>query len=150
MEWTRVEVRSDAEMGPVGGLAELRVGLDTDAESMHRQFLNELPHLSEVREMHESVVSDVESKVLSESVSTLGEFVSEFGGEWSESEIRLPLPTTNRDDFAMDTAIEDGSQIVRMISPERFGGLLRSFRLPMGRNVSQASWEGGFITIKLD
>jgi len=150
MEWTRVDVQSDSELEAFGGLSELKIGLDTDAESMHREFLNELPHLSEVREMHESVVSEVQSRVLSESVSTLGEFVSEFGGEWSDSEIRLPLPTANRNEFAIDTTNENGSQIVRMISPERFGGLLRSFRLPPGRSVSAAMWEGEFITIKLN
>ena len=48
MEWTRVDVQSDEEMGAIGGLADLKVGLDTDAESMHRVFLDELPHLSEV------------------------------------------------------------------------------------------------------
>ena len=150
MEWTRVDVQSDSEIEEISGLADLKVGLDTDAESMHRGFLNELPHLSEVMEVHNSVVSDIESRVMSDSVSTLGEFVSEFGGEWTESEIRLPLKTANKSKFAIDTTIEDDSQIVRVISPERFGGLIRKFRLPEGRSVSKAIWEGEFISIKLD
>jgi hypothetical protein len=150
MEWTRVDVQSDSEMESIGSLADLKVGLDTDAESMHRGFLNELPHLSEVMEMHGSLVSDIESRALGDSVSTLGEFVSEFGGEWSESEIRLPLSNANKRDFAIETANENDSQIVRMISPERFGGLIRTFRLPRGMVVSGAIWEGEFITIKFD
>ena len=150
MEWTRVDVQSDAEIESIGSLADLKVGLDTDAESMHMGFLNELPHLSEVMEVHNSVVSDVESRVMSDSVSTLGEFVSEFGGEWSESEIRLPLKTADKSKFAIDTTIENDSQIVRVISPERFGGLIRKFRLPEGRSVSKAIWEGEFISIKMD
>lgn len=150
MEWTRVDVQSDSEMESIGSLADLKVGLDTDAESMHRGFLNGLPHLSEVREMHGSLVSDIESRALSDSVSTLGEFVSEFGGEWSESEIRLPLSNANKRDFAIETTNENDSQIVRMISPERFGGLIRTFRLPRGMVVSGAIWEGEFITIKFD
>jgi hypothetical protein len=80
----------------------------------------------------------------------LGEFVSEFGGEWSESEIRLPLSNANKRDFAIETTNENDSQIVRMISPERFGGLIRTFRLPRGMVVSGAIWEGEFITIKFD
>jgi hypothetical protein len=150
MEWTRVDVQSDSEIESIGSLADLKVGLDTDAESMHRGFLNELPHLSEVMEMHGSLVSDIESRALSDSVSTLGEFVSEFGGEWSESEIRLPLSNANKRDFAIETTNENDSQIVRMISPERFGGLIRTFRLPRGMAVSGAIWEGEFITIKFD
>ena len=150
MGWTRVDVQSEAEIEAIGDLADLKVGLDTDAESMHRVFLNELPHLSDVMETHNSVVSEVESRVIGRSISTLGEFVSEFGGEWSGSEIRLPLQTTNKNEVAIDTTIENDSQIVRMISPERFGGLVRKFRLPEGRSVSEAIWEGEFITIKLD
>ena len=100
--------------------------------------------------MHNSVVSEAESRVVSESISTLGEFVSEFGGEWSGSEIRLPLQTTEKSEIAIDTMIENNSQIVRMISPERFGGLVRKFRLPKGRSVAEAIWEGEFISIKLD
>ena len=150
MEWTRVDVQSEAEIEAIGDLADLKVGLDTDAESMHRVFLNELPHLSDVMETHDSVVSEVESRVIGRSISTLGEFVSEFGGEWSGSEIRLPLQTTNKNEIAIDTTIENDSQIVRMISSERFGGLVRKFRLPEGRSVSEAIWEGEFITIKLD
>ena len=150
MEWTRVDVQSEAEIEVIGDLADLKVGLNTDAESMHRVFLNELPHLSDVMETHNSVVSEVESRVIGRSISTLGEFVSEFGGEWSGSEIRLPLQTTNKNEIAIDTTIENDSQIVRMISSERFGGLVRKFRLPEGRSVSEAIWEGEFITIKLD
>ena len=150
MEWTRVDVQSEAEIEVIGDLADLKVGLNTDAESMHRAFLNELPHLSDVMETHNSVVSEVESRVIGRSISTLGEFVSEFGGEWSGSEIRLPLQTTNKNEIAIDTTIENDSQIVRMISSERFGGLVRKFRLPEGRSVSEAIWEGEFITIKLD
>ncbi len=150
MEWTRVDVQSDAGIEATGVLADLKVGLDTDAESMHIEFLNELPHLSEVMEVHNSLVSDIESRVMSDSVSTLGEFVSEFGGEWSESEIRLPLKTADKSKFAIDTTIENDSQIVRVISPERFGGLIRKFRLPEGRSVSKAIWEGEFISIKMD
>jgi len=150
MEWTRVDIQSDAGIEATGGLADLKLGLDTDAESMHMGFLNELPHLSEVMEIHNSLVSDIESRVMSDSVSTLGEFVSEFGGEWSESEIRLPLKTTNKRGFAIDTSIENESQLVRVVSPERFGGLIKTFRLPEGRSVSKAIWEGEFISIKLD
>ena len=150
MEWTRVDIQSDAGIEATGGLADLKLGLDTDAESMHMGFLNELPHLSEVMEVHNSIVSDIESRVMSDSISTLGEFVSEFGGEWSESEIRLPLKTTNKRGFAIDTSIENESQLVRVVSPERFGGLIKTFRLPEGRSVSKAIWEGEFISIKLD
>ncbi len=151
MEWTRIDVQSDEGIiEGIEGLSDLKVGLDTDAESMHQEFLGALPHLSEVQEMHGEVVSEIESRALSDSVSTLGQFVSEFGGEWSESEIRLPLPIAIRNGVTIDTKREEESEIVRIVSPERFGGLLRSFRLPEGRSVTGAIWEGEVISIKLD
>ena len=46
MEWTKIDVESDKDITEeVGGLADLKVGLDTDAESMHREFMRGLPHL---------------------------------------------------------------------------------------------------------
>lgn len=151
MEWTRVDIQSDeGAIGGIGELADLKVGLDVDAETMHKEFLNGLPHLSEVQEMHRVVVTNVESRALSNSVSTLGEFISEFGGEWSESEIRLPLLAAKGNQVTLDTKSDEISQIVRLISPEMFGGMLRSFRLPEGMSVAGAVWEGEIISIKLD
>ena len=151
MEWTRVDVESeDSITNVIGGLSDLKIGLDTDAESMHKEFLGNLPHLEEVQNMHGEVVTGIEAKILSESVSTLGEFVSEFGGEWSETEIKIPFSANSKSDFVLDTKSDDISQIVRIIAPEKFGGMLRSFRLPKGRCVSEAIWRGGVISIKLD
>ena len=89
-----MDVESDKDISDeAGGFADLKVGLDTDAESMHREFMRGLPHLSDVQEMHSSVVSEIESRVLRDEISTLGEFVSELGGEWLDNEIRIPLPS---------------------------------------------------------
>jgi len=150
MEWTRVDVQSESIIDGIGGVGDLKIGLDTNAESMHKEFLGALPHLEEVQKMHGGVVSEIESRVLIDSVSSLGEFVSEFGGEWSESEIRLPLPPYNKSELVLDTKKDNISHIVRIIAPETFGGMLRSFRLPKGRRVLGAIWEGDVISIKLD
>tara|TARA_B100000686_G_C16759242_1_gene957572 strand:- start:1034 stop:1489 length:456 start_codon:yes stop_codon:yes gene_type:complete len=151
MEWTRVNVQSDDE--PIEDwpdFEDMKMGLDTDAESMHESFLKSMPHLSEVQERHVGVVSDIESRALSSTVSSLGDFLSEFGGEWSETEIRVPLQAEIREDVVVDTKDEDGDQLVRIISPERFGGMLRSFRLPDGRKIHGARWEGDILSIKID
>ena len=151
MEWTRVNVQADDD--PVEDshdFGDLKIGLDTDAESMHEAFLQSLPHLSEVQERHIGVLSDVESRALSSTVSSLGDFLAEFGGEWSESEIRIPLQAEFREEIVVDAKEEAGSQLVRIIAPERFGGMLRSFRLPDGRSITGASLEGEILSIKLD
>ena len=151
MEWTSIDVESDKNIREeVGGLADLKVGLDTDAESMHRAFMRGLAHLSDVQEMHSSVVSEIESRVLDDEVSSLGEFVSEIGGQWSDNEIRIPLPSVNRDGFSIGTREDNGSHLVRIMSVESFGGMIRSFRLPEGMRVEGAKWEGDIVSIRLD
>jgi hypothetical protein len=44
--------------------------------------------------------------------------------------------------------LEEGNQIVRLISPERFGGMLRTFRLPQGEVIMGANWEDGVLTMR--
>ena len=69
MKWTSIDVESDEDIiEEAGGLADLKVGLDTDAESMHREFMRDLPHLSDVQQMHLSVVSEIESRALNDEV----------------------------------------------------------------------------------
>ena len=151
MKWTSIDVESDEDIiEEAGGLADLKVGLDTDAESMHREFMKDLPHLSDVQQMHLSVVSEIESRALNDEVSSLGEFVSETGGEWSGNEIRIPLPSVQRDGFSIGTREDGDAQLVRIISAGRFGGMSRSFRLPEGMRVERAKWEGDIVSIRLD
>ena len=151
MEWTSIDVESDKNIREeVGGLANLKVGLDTDAESMHREFMRGLPHLSDVQEMHSSVVSEIESRALNDEISSLGEFVSEIGGEWSGNDIRIPLPSVQRDGFFIGTKEDGDAQLVRIMSSESFGGMIRSFRLPEGMRVEGAKWEGDIVSIRLD
>ena len=151
MEWTRIDVESDKDITEeVGGLVDLKIGLDTDAESMHREFMRGLPHLSDVQEMHSSVVSEIESRAMNDVASSLGEFVSEIGGEWSGNDIRLPLPSVQRDGFSIGTKEDGDSQLVRIMSAGSFGGVIRSFRLPKGMRVEGAKWEGDIVSIRLD
>ena len=151
MEWKRIDVESDKDITEeVGGLADLKVGLDTDAESMHREFMKGLPHLSDVQEMHSSVVSEIESRALNDVVLSVGEFVSEIGGEWSGNDIRIPLPSVQKDGFSIGTREDGASQLVRIMSAESFGGMVRSVRLPEGMKVERAKWEGDIVSIRLD
>ena len=116
----------------------------------HREFMRGLPHLSDVQQMHSSVVSEIESRALNDEVSSLGEFMSEIGGEWSGNDIRIPLPPVQRDGFSIGTREDGDAQLVRIISAGRFGGMSRSFRLPEGMRVEGAKWEGDIVSIRLD
>ena len=150
MEWTRVHIKTDDDStkGHLG-LDARKLDLDTDAASMHQEFLRSLHHLSEVQEMHREVVSDVSSKPLEVTVSTLGEFLSEVGGEWEGSEVRVPLPSSFRDEVMVHTKNDGGRQLVCIISPERFGGSLKTFDLPLGKALVEAFWEGDYLSMTL-
>ena len=151
MEWTTIDVKSDEGIDmEAGGLVDLKVGLDTDAESMHREFMRGLAHLSDVQEMHSSVVSEIETRALNVEISPLGEFVTEIGGEWSGNDVRIPLPSVQRDGFSIDTREDGDSQLVRIISPGNLGGMIRSFRLPVGMRIEGAKWEGDIVSIRLE
>ena len=151
MEWRRIDVEiAGSEESEDGDDVEIRMGFDTDARAMHSDFLSELTHLTEVQESHYNVMKEIESEVRGISVSPLDEFVSEFGAELSECEISIPFNSTNISGISMETKDDDGGQIVRIIESERFGGLVKSFRLPLGKGVITAGIEGEILSIKLD
>ena len=151
MEWRRIDVEiGDSEESEDSDTVEISMGFDTDAKSMHSDFLSELTHLTEVQEKHYNVIREMESEVQRISVSPLDEFVSEFGAELSEYEISIPFKTTNISGISMETKDDDEGQLVRIIESERFGGLIKSFRLPLGKGVIGAGIEGEILSVKLD
>ena len=49
MEWKRVHVEADEiSAEAIYGFDDLKIGLDTDAESMHQNFLKAVPQLEEI------------------------------------------------------------------------------------------------------
>ena len=151
MEWRRIDVEiGDSEESVDSDTVKISMGFDTDAKAMHSDFLSELTHLTEVQESHYNIIREIESEVRRISVSPLDEFVSEFGAELSEYEISIPFKTTNISGISMETKDDDEGQLVRIIESEGFGGLIRSFRLPLGKGVIGAGIEGEILSIKLD
>ncbi|MDP6661687.1 MAG: hypothetical protein QF760_00240 [Candidatus Thalassarchaeaceae archaeon] len=154
MRWSRIEIEVDGDDEEGGGsLENLGIGLDVNAQQMHEIFLGGLPHLSEVQDRHGEVldevanVADVSKSVLRDAVS-MGDFLAELGGEWSGSEMAIPLPSPYPGGVVIETLVEEGLQIARLISPERFGGMLRTFRLPAGKTITGAIWEDGILTMR--
>ena len=155
MPWSRIEVEVEVEGDDQesGGLDSLKIGLDVDVQQMHELFLGGLPHLSEVQGRHEEILDGVSStvgdaKALARAAVPIGDFLAEIGGEWSGSEVKIPLPSSFPEGVVVETLLEEGEQIVRLISPERFGGMLRTFRLPVGEAIMGANWEGGVLTMR--
>ena len=150
MEWTRVNVESDEiSVESIYGFDDLKIGLDTDAESMHQNFLKAVPQLEEIKNSHNQMLSNLESRELRKTVSTLGDFLSEFGGEWSDPLIRVPLSLADREGVVLEIGREESTELIRIISPERFGGMLRTFRVPDGKSLVSAVWEDECLLLRL-
>ena len=74
MEWKRVHLESDENsLETIHGFDDLKIGLDTDAESMHQNFLKAVPQLEEIKNRHNQMLSNLESRELRKTVSTLGD-----------------------------------------------------------------------------
>jgi hypothetical protein len=153
MPWSRIEIEVKGDEEESVGLDSLKIGLDLDAQQMHELFLGGLPHISEVQDRHEEILDGVsstvaDSRALARAAVPIGDFLAEIGGEWSGSEVRIPLPSSFPRGVVVETLLEEGEQIVRLISPERFGGMLRTFRLPTGGAITGANWEDGVLTMR--
>ena len=153
MPWSRIEIEVEGDEEESVGLDSLKIGLDLDAQQMHELFLGGLPHISELQDRHEEILDGVsstvaDSRALARAAVPIGDFLAEIGGEWSGSEVRIPLPSSFPRGVVVETLLEEGEQIVRLISPERFGGMLRTFRLPTGGAITGANWEDGVLTMR--
>ena len=136
MEWSRVEIDMLGAGAPASpSLGVTMPGLDATAEEMHGLFLEDLSHLDDVRVGHDRVFSDVAtpvemSKSQAREIQPLEELLKEFGGSRSDHRIFIPLPSALPDGLIVEKLASDEVDIIRLIAPEKFGGVLRSSRCP--------------------
>ena len=120
---------------------------------MHEEFLSDLPHLEEVRGEHAKVVSDVSepieaAKSLARDIQPLDEMLAELGGSLSADRISIPLPSTLPEELVVERLANERGDVVRLIAPERFGGILRKFALPEGSALTRAVWSEGELSLE--
>ena len=129
-------------------------GLDVGAEQMHEEFLADLPHLDEVRSEHTRVISDVSepiemAKSLAREIQPLDEMLAELGGSLSADRISIPLPSAIPDGLVVERLASEQGELVRLIAPERFGGIMRQFVLPEERALTRAVWSEGELRLEI-
>ena len=155
MQWSRVELEMPSPSGHnPDPLSIATPGLDVGAEQMHREFLADLPHLDEVRSEHARVVSDVSepietAKSLAREIQPLDEMLAELGGSLSAGKISIPLPSALPQDLVVERLSSDQGEIIRLIAPERFGGILRQFVLPEDKAIARAVWSEGELSLEI-
>ena len=127
-------------------------GLDTNAQSLHKDFIKNLPHLSEVRNEHMGIMADISSEIEGAKSKNRGlinteDLLNEFDGEMDEKGISLPIKIHSSDDMVIQSRIENENQIVRITSANINGGIFRSFIMPNGCEISSISSGNGIIEI---
>ena len=127
-------------------------GLDTNAQSLHKDFIKNLPHLSEVRNEHMGIMADISSEIEGAKSKNRGlinteDLLNEFDGEMDEKGISLPIKIDSSDDMVIQSRIENENQIVRITSANINGGIFRSFIMPNGCEISSISSGNGIIEI---
>ena len=154
MQWSRVQVEMPEAHGHGTSLGVAAPGLDVGADRMHEEFLADLSHLDEVRGEHARVVSDVSkpieaAKSLARDLQPLDEMLAELGGSLSADRVSIPLPSALPEELIVERLASEQGDVVRLIAPERFGGILRKFALPDGSALSRAVWSEGELSLEL-
>jgi len=121
---------------------------------MHAEFLADLPHLDEVRGEHARVVSDVSepietAKSLAREIQPLDEMLAELGGSMNADNISIPLPSALPNGLVVERLEGERGDLIRLIAPERFGGILRRFELPGDRRLARAVWSDGELSLEI-
>ena len=156
MQWSRIQVELPGSSAEADARLEVgESGLDATAEQIHSEFMVSAPHLDEVRQEHQSVISDLSnsvgaSKTMSRDFRPVGEILSELGGTMGGREITIPLPTALPEELLVESVDQDGGALVRLIAPERFGGIIKHFSLGEGDSIVGAKWSNGKLVLELN
>jgi len=129
-----------------------RENLNSNAQELHEKFLMNSLHLSEVQNNHQKIVSDIsidleETKMKIREVKDISDILGEFGGTRTDLGMTFPIPSTNPEDLVIQTILENNTQTIQIISTKVFGGLLRTFKLPPGKEVQKVTWNNGIIEL---
>ncbi|MBK70175.1 MAG: hypothetical protein CMB53_02090 [Euryarchaeota archaeon] len=156
MTWRRVAIAESVDAAVRESESQgTRMGLDVTASEAHSQFLSDLPHMSEVSKSHEEFMGQVgnmpeSTRMANSEVTTIGEMVADLGGSIEGGYMEIPMPSANRSGIFLEVMEGESGTIARIIAPSGFGGFLRTFSLPTGSFISDATWNGHTLGLSLD
>ena len=152
--WRKVEVVGSETLGEELD-DDLDRGLDIDAETMHQRFLADLPHLESAKNNHNEVLTQIsgkidESKINSRSLDSDSIAFDELDREAAKAGFDIHLDMDSLTELSVTTSIDDGRRLVRVIAPERFGGMIRTLSVPASMNVESAIISDGVLHLNFD
>ena len=62
----------------------------------------------------------------------------------------IDLDTDSLTELSVTTSIDDGRRLVRVIAPERFGGMIRTLSVPASMDVESAIISDGVLHLNFD
>lgn len=152
--WRKVEVEGSKNLGEELD-DNLDRGLDIDAETMHQRFLADLPHLESAKSNHNEVLTQIsgridESKEHSRSLDSQSVAFEELDRKAAKAGFDIDLDTDSLTELSVTTSIDDGRRLVRVIAPERFGGMIRTLSVPASMDVESAIISDGVLHLNFD
>ena len=152
--WRKVEVEGSKTLGEELD-DNLDRGLDIDAETMHQRFLADLPHLESAKSNHNEVLTQIsgridESKEHSRSLDSQSVAFEELDKKAAKAGFNIDLDTDSLTELSVTTSIDDGRRLVRVIAPERFGGMIRTLSVPASMDVESAIISDGVDDLNFD
>ena len=152
--WRKVEVLGSETLGEELD-DNLDRGLDIDAETMHQQFLADLPHLESAKNNHNEVLTQIsvridESKTNSRSLDSDSVAFDELDREAAKAGFDISLDMDSLTELSVTTSIDDGRRLVRVIAPERFGGMIHTLSVPASMDVDSAILTDGILHLNFD
>ena len=152
--WRKVEVEGSKTLGEELD-DNLDRGLDINAETMHQRFLADLPHLESAKSNHNEVLTQIsgridESKEHSRSLDSQSVAFEELDRKAAKAGFDIDLDTDSLTELSVTTSIDDGRRLVRVIAPERFGGMIRTLSVPASMDVESAIISDGVLHLNFD
>ena len=152
--WRKVEVVGSETLGEELD-DNLDRGLDIDAETMHQRFLADLPHLESAKNNHNEVLTKIsdriyEAKTHSRSLDSQSVAFEELDRDTAKEGFDIILDKGSLSQLSVTTAIDDGRRLIRVIAPERFGGMIRTLSVPSTMDVESAIISDGVLHLSFD
>ena len=152
--WRKVDVVGSNDLAEV--LDEnVDRGLDVDAESMHQRFLADLPHLESAKSNHNEILTQISGKIEYSKKHTRtfdSDIVAfdELDKESAKAGFDINLDIESLTSLTVTTCIDDERRLVRVIAPERFGGMIRTLSVPATMDVESAKISDGVLHLSFD
>ena len=154
MEWVDLGISDGEEVVGFDFPSELIGGLDINAEGMHRRFLSDLNATSDVYRDHQSFINEL--SLIVDSFSEIDNFsisiedlAESLDAKMIENELCLHLPLM-KESITVQTKEGDGFQLARLAFSEFPNRGIGPFRVPDGKRISMAHWEGDLLRMKVD